>query len=214
MAYLNHNIPPFGAQIRDEYMYNHQKGHKEFTECEVHSITSIRRRAVLFEAILDNGVNWTRRPITAFCWKEDAPIRPIHHHMYWDCFSHYPDVQVRERLKFMRADLLTVERELLRGTYMFTIDWGHENAAMLDTDFSEDPEHKCAHMFKMDEGNFFAYPNNRIVWEDDAFIGDRLKVNPGYKIDQTIYTIEDKREHTETDDSYLTEFIHTSIREH
>ena len=56
MAYLNHNIPPFAAYIRNEYMYNHEKGHGEFTECEVHTICSMRRRAVLFEALLDNGV--------------------------------------------------------------------------------------------------------------------------------------------------------------
>ena len=42
---------------------------------------------------------------------------------------------------------------------MITIDWGWENMAILDTNFSEHPEHKCAHMFKMQNGNFYAYPN-------------------------------------------------------
>ena len=53
---------------------------------------------------------------------------------------------------------------------MFTIDWGWENKAILDTNFSEHPEHKCAHMFKMQNGNFYAYPNNRIIWHDDAWV--------------------------------------------
>ena len=37
MAYLNHNIPPFSAYIRNEYLYNHTKGHGDFTfEDEMH----------------------------------------------------------------------------------------------------------------------------------------------------------------------------------
>ena len=58
---------------------------------------------------------------------------------------------------------------------MFTIDWAWEDkSSFLDTNFSEDPEHKCAHMFRMDEGTFFAYPNNRIIWYDDAYMEKRL----------------------------------------
>jgi hypothetical protein len=77
---------------------------------------------------------------------------------------------------------------------------------MLDTNFSEDPEHKCAHMFRMDEGTFFAYPNNRTIWYDDAFMEERLTKNPGYLIDQNFYTVENTREDTITDDSYFTQW--------
>jgi hypothetical protein len=77
---------------------------------------------------------------------------------------------------------------------------------MLDTNFSEDPEHKCAHMFRMDDGNFFAYPNNRTIWYDDAFMEKRLTENPGYLIDQNFYTVENTRENSITDDSYFTQW--------
>jgi hypothetical protein len=90
---------------------------------------------------------------------------------------------------------------------MFTIDFGWEDkAGMLDTNFSEDPEHKCAHMFRMDDGNFFAYPNNRTIWYDDAFMEKRLEGNPGYLIDQNFYTVENTREDSITDDSYFTQW--------
>jgi hypothetical protein len=137
VAYLNHNLPPFSAYIRNEYLYDHEKGHG-------------------------------------------------------DC----------------RAELVDYKGVKRKGTYMFTIDWAWENkAAMLDTNFSEDPEHKCAHMFRMDDGNFFAYPNNRTIWYDDAFMEERLTKNPGYKIDQNFYTVENTREEdTKTDDSYMTQF--------
>ena len=73
MAYLNHNIPPFSAYIRNEYLYNHTKGHGEFTFADIHTVNCMERRAILFECLLPNGVNWTRRPINAFVWKKDAP---------------------------------------------------------------------------------------------------------------------------------------------
>ena len=207
MAYLNHNIPPFSAYIRNEYLYNHTKGHDTFSFCDVHCIASVERRALLFEVLLPNGVNWTRRPIHSLVWKKDAPKHPLNIHMYWDCFSPYVNVQRRNRLANCRAELLDWKGVKRKGTYMFTVDWGWEDkGAILDTNFSEDPEHKCGHMFRMDEGTFFCYPNNRIVWYDDAFMEERLQSNPGYLIDQNFYTVENTREESITDDSYFTQF--------
>ena len=98
MAYLNHNIPPFSAYIRNEYLYNHTKGKGEFTFADIHTVNCMERRSILFECLLPNGVNWTRRPIHSFVWKKDAPRHALNIHMYWDCFSPYVDVQRRNRL--------------------------------------------------------------------------------------------------------------------
>jgi hypothetical protein len=206
MAYLNHNIPTQRCFIRNEFLYNHEQGVGDFTSCDVHTVASMEGLTPLFEAFLENGVNWTRRPINAFCWRKDAPKRNLTDHIYWDCFSNYIDVSIRNRLSGLRAQLITHTGNKLEGEYLFTIDWGFENkAGMLDVSFSETSEHKCAHVFKMDEGNFFAYPNNRIVWYDKAWTFNRLKENPGYKIDQNIYSVEGKQKY-ETDNHYFTNF--------
>ena len=206
VSYLNHDIPPFTCYIRNEYMFDHESGHGEFTIADVHSVASMEHRVPLFEALLENGVNWTRRPIMAFCWKKDAPTHPIEMHQYWNCFSPYVDVNVRNRLAKRRAELIDYRGNKHWGEYMFTIDWAWENkAGNTDVNFSEDPEHKCGHTFKMDDGNYFIYPNNRIVWSDDAYIHNRLSRNPGYKIDHTVYTVENKRT-GETNNEYMTKF--------
>ena len=83
MAYLNANIPTITCFIRNEFLFNHEKGHNEFTPADVHSVASIEKRVPLFEAFLDNGVNWTRRPIHAFVWKKDAEVLPLSEHIYW-----------------------------------------------------------------------------------------------------------------------------------
>lgn len=204
MSYLNHNLPTFTCFIRDEYMFNHEKGWHEYTLCDVHSVASLEKRVPLFEAFLENGVNWTRRPITAFCWKKDAPVYPLNIHMYWDCFSPYIDVQIRNRMANLRAELIDHGGIKHSGVYMFTMDWAWENKGILNTNFSETPEHKCAHMFKMDDGNFFAYPNNRIIWYDDAWTKNRINTNPGYKIDMNEYSVENSRR-IETSEEYLYE---------
>ena len=191
--------------MRNEYLFNHEKGHREYTLCDVHSVASIEKRVPLFEAYLTNGVNWTRRPITAFCWKKSEPVL-LEEAMYWDCFSPYIDVNVRIRMKGLRAKLITPSNEKKWGEYMMTLDWGWENKAMIDTNFSETPEHKCGHMFKMDNGNFYIYPNNRIIWHDDAWVENLISSNPGYKIDLTTYSVENKRQQF-TDDSYMTKFV-------
>ena len=72
MTYLNHNIQPFSAYIRNEYLYNHTKGHGDFTFADVHTVNGMERRALLVEWLLPNGVHWTRRQISSCVTKKDA----------------------------------------------------------------------------------------------------------------------------------------------
>jgi hypothetical protein len=205
MSYLNANIPTITCLIRNEFLFNNEKGYKEFTLVDVHTVASIEKRTPLFEGFLENGVNWTRRPIHAFVWKKDAEILPLSEHIYWDCFSSYIAVNVRERLSGLRGDLISITNVKRQGVYLFTLDWSHQDRNMIDTNFSETPEHKCGHVFKMDNGNYFIYPNNRIIWIDKAWTYNRIDKNPGYKIDMTIYSVENMGTYS-TDYSYITEF--------
>lgn len=122
--------------------------------------------------------------------------------MWWDCFSPYIDVQIRSRLAGLRAELINYRGEKNEGVYMFTLDWSWESKSTLNTNFSETPEHKCAHFFKMDSGNFYAYPNNKILWYDDAWVRDRITKNPGYQIDMNEYSVENLRK-IETSDDFM-----------
>ena len=68
----------------------------------------------------------------------------------------------------LKADLISITGVKRRGNYMFTLDWSHENRTMLDTNFSETPEHKCGHVFKMDNGNYFIYPQFSAFFNDST----------------------------------------------
>jgi|TARA_R100000084_G_scaffold101596_1_gene56650 hypothetical protein len=124
--------------------------------------------------------------------------------MYWDCFSPYIDVQRRHRLAGLQAQLIRPDGKKVLGDYMFTMDWSWENKGVPDLNYSETPEHKCAHLFKVETGNYYAYPNNRIIWYDNAWTFKRIDKNPGFEIDTTVYSVENKRK-METSDHYMYE---------
>ena len=69
-----------------------------------------------------------------------------------------------------------------KGEYLFTIDNAHRERNVIDTNFAEhDPEHNQFNIIKLDNGQFAAQPNNRIIFQIPKFqLGDR-KNNPDSK---------------------------------
>ena len=73
---------------------------------------------------------------------------------------------------------------------MFTIDNAHSDRSILDINFSEDdPEHKSFNIIKLDNGQFAAQPNNRVIWRDSSLIPDKL-LQPDFKVCTQNYTVE------------------------
>jgi hypothetical protein len=77
------------------------------------------------------------------------------------------------------------------GNYLFTVDWGHPDANILDVEHSEIPqEHKCAHILELSNGNYAAQPNNRILWNIPSYTTEVNK--PDYKVQTTYWNVENK----------------------
>jgi hypothetical protein len=84
-------------------------------------------------------------------------------------------------LEGQRAKYFGKDKKLYTGEYLFTVDWCHPDANLLDTDHSEiAQEHKCAHILELDNGNYAAQPNNRILWNINSFT-TRNEI-PDYKV--------------------------------
>jgi hypothetical protein len=91
------------------------------------------------------------------------------------------------------------------GKYLFTVDWAHPDSNILDADHSEIPhEHKCAHILALDDGNFAAQPNNRIMWNVASFtVKDNI---PDWKVQTTEWNVEDDKSwRTEDTDKFFYE---------
>ena len=163
MAYLNANIPPEYAQIRREYLYDLKKHHGEVEDCIIFGLSAITGRSILFHCIMENGAVFYRLPISAFIQRgfkpTEVPRRRLDELQLWNCFSYYPAVTSWDILEAQAGKYIGKDKKWHHGKYLFTVDFAHPEANILDTDHSEIPhEHKCAHIIALDDGNYAAQP--------------------------------------------------------
>ena len=108
----------------------------------------------------------------------------------WNSFSYYPAITTWDFLISHSGKYIGKDKKWHYGKYLFTVDWAHPDSNILDADHSEIPhEHKCAHILALDDGNFAAQPNNRIMWNVASFtVKDNI---PDWKVQTTEWNVED-----------------------
>ena len=174
MAYLNVNIPATYAQIRREFLYDLKDKHGEVEDCIIFGLASITGRALLFHTIMENGAVFYRLPIHAFIQRgfkiEDVPRRRLDELELWNCFSYFPAITTYDILLGQSGKYYGKDKKWHGGQYLFTVDFAHPESNIVDTDHSEIPhEHKCAHVLALNDGNYAAQPNNRLIWSLPSF---------------------------------------------
>ena len=174
MAYLNVNIPATYAQIRREFLYDLKDHHGEVEDCIIFGLASITGRALLFHTIMENGAVFYRLPIHAFIQRgfkiEDVPRRRLDELELWNCFSYFPAITTYDILLGQSGKYYGKDKKWHGGQYLFTVDFAHPESNIVDTDHSEIPhEHKCAHVLALNDGNYAAQPNNRLIWSLPSF---------------------------------------------
>jgi hypothetical protein len=166
---------------------NLAEGHGEYEPCCIFGVCSLPSRALGFHILLEDGAQFARLPIHAFCWKPGEP-QPLEVLQMWDCLSYHISVTEYSMLKGLKVRTILKDRKWYPGSYLFTIDWAQSQ-------MSEDPGeggHKCAHIIKLDNGNFAAQPNNRILWQEPSFITRPLKEGdrPRYRTNSHVWRCE------------------------
>jgi hypothetical protein len=207
MAYLNANIPATYAQVRREYLYDLKEHHGEVEDCIIFGMASISGRALLFHAVMENGAIFYRLPISAFIQrgfdvKEVLRMR-LDELELWNCFSYYPSIVTYDILLGQSGKYIGKDKKWYYGTYLFTVDFAHPESNIVDTDHSEIPhEHKCAHILALENGNYAAQPNNRLIWSIPSFtVKDEV---PDYKVQTSDWTVENTTQwRTEDTDKFF-----------
>ena len=189
MAYLNANIPPIYCKVRKEYLYDLERGHGEYTPGIWISVKSTQYKALYFETLLtEYGALYDKLPLSAFVWKTDHGDLPLDVLQLWDCFDY--DLTVVEKPILSRCEFFGKDKNMHAGEYMFTIDNAHRDRSTIDINFSEhDPEHKSFNVIQLDNGQFAAQPNNRVIWRDSSLTPDKLK-RPDFKVCTQNYRVE------------------------
>ena len=114
MAYIEHNFFPLKVFVRNEYMYQHTKGHGEFTPGVIMSVRCMPGQAALFQVLLENGevyigmMNIGVRPTI-----EESTVTHIEVHLFDFTQEIYDQkirvsllVRVRNEQKFINVEAL------------------------------------------------------------------------------------------------------------
>ena len=190
MAFLVHNLPLINVYVRKEYLYDLEKGHGEYTPGIWVSVKSVQYKALYFETLLtEYGALFDKLPLSAFVWKtEDHGDLPLDTLQLWDCFDY--NLTVIEKPMLGPREFFGKDKNMHKGEYLFTIDNCHSESSTLDTNYSEhDPEHKSFNIIQLDNGQFAAQPNNRIIFRDSSLTPSDLKM-PDFKVCTQNYRVE------------------------
>jgi len=141
-------------------------------------------------------------------FKEDLRHQVPRHRLdeleLWNCFSYYPSVTSFDIIDGQSGKYIGKDKQWHPGAYLFTVDWAHPESNIVDTDHSEIPhEHKCAHILALEDGNYAAQPNNRIIWSIPSFtVKDEIPFD--WKVQTSEWNVEDSRKwQTEDTDKFF-----------
>lgn len=181
--FLTGSCPQLRVLVRSEFLHDMAEGPRSLIGADVVGLKSIPGRALGFHVLLRNGAVFWDLPVHAICWHPEAKRMFLQQHQLWDCFSYHFTAHRFARLADLRCEVRLKGKPgwCLWGAYIWTIDWCSADGQVMDTGVSEfPPEHKCAHLLALDDGNFALLPNNRIRWHDEAFCTEPFPERPTY----------------------------------
>lgn len=182
MPHLIADVPFTYCLVRDEFMYDQQQGHGDYTEACIFGVVALDGRAPMFTAMIRNGAQWARLPLHAFCFKPCDPL-PLTALCMWDCLSYDVTPHQYAYLSTLRADVFCGDGITRGGDYLFTLDWCKSH-------YSEMPDqHKQHTLLRLDTGHIAAMPGNRLRWREPSWI-QPYDGRPGYKVNTHVWTAE------------------------
>ncbi len=168
VAYIVGEIPFFDCLVRSEYTRDLKPRAPgdlgpDYYEAIAFGVRCERGKSLYFQTWLQKPAKVAGAmfllPIEALVWKP-CDLQPTATVQPWDVFSSDFGVHTFSLIKESRAYILPARKP---ARYKFTLDFTGSDLA----DFPA--QHKHAHIVAADEGWFGAFPNNRVLLEDEAF---------------------------------------------
>ena len=157
------DTPYIECFVRNEFLFDEQRGHGEFTPAVAFAFRAEPARVPMFQVMLDSGAQWARVPIHMICSKPCDPL-PIEQSCWWDSYGYEFTVVALPFLKNHSVTALGRDGQIRKGNYLYTVDW-------MNGGWAEVPDqHKNHHIIALESGPWIAYPNNRLVWHDLSWI--------------------------------------------
>lgn len=182
---MNKSLPPVGIYARNQFLFNLESGHGEFTYGHLVGVRALQNQALQFVILLENGALFTGLPAHSICFVEGAKERSLLDCQMWDNISSSIDVIQLQTMLYMPCTIkLEDSKEIVSGQYLFSIDYVGES------DFSRNPIHwKMLHAIKLEDGGFILYPQYRIQFKDTAICAKSTDKLPAYSFNENIWTV-------------------------
>ncbi len=208
MPELNVNIPHLEVLVRDEFLHNLDSDQQGYTRGIAHAVSCIKGRALGFHVLLENGAHIGRLPIHALALTETAEEIPLDAPwmlQLWDCFSSTAACTCYDWLDELRMRVYLADKQVMGGTYLFTIDYYNDPLA----EAAGDTRWKCHHIIELDNGLLAAQPNNRVVFFEPSMVVP-FEQPPKYKTMTKTWKVEDGAKWRSSDDDRMFYDVKTS----
>lgn len=156
-------------------------GEEGWTEGYLVSVKSVRNHTLLWEAyIVDQAGVYDKLPTHALKTKPVENKMELEDVEMWNNPSEH--ITIIEKDFLAHADVLVRQGDKhMRGTYWFTIDFGHPDVNVLNVDWSMYwTEHKSKNIVALENGNIVAVPNNFMRILDDSLSPKDVLEKPVY----------------------------------
>lgn len=193
MSTLICNLPNTKVYVRREYLMDNKEGHGEFVEGHWVSCKSLPGRAFYFETYLpEYGALYDKLPISAFVSRPETPDPdlPLNDLQFWNAMDYGITAVHKQFIGSMDFEIFTRSHQIIKGTYMFTLDNYHAQTDEIDYSTAEVPEeHKSFNVIELENGQYAAYPNNRMRVYDNSLTPKEPKM-PNFKVSTEYYQVE------------------------
>jgi len=194
------DIPkPFYCYVQNEFLFDHESGFGEFTECMVFGLSSLPSRAWGFSILLKNGSLVQHIPLHALTFNAPAiHTHPLDHLQIWSCYGYDFVTHEYDALSELPVKVYLKNNIWETGRYMFT-------AAPYNDHYSLNPDqHKHFNFIQLDCGRIGAYPGNRLCVFDSSFV-EAPEKRPKYLTNTRFWYIEDFEADSVFDDNITPE---------
>lgn len=143
-------------------------GVKELVPAMWHSVTSFRGKPIGCNVLMEDGASYFNLPLRAIAYENNV-CRGIvfgEELQHWVCPNEKITATTIHCYEGLVVDV-KLDEMWVTGVYVATLDWGIESfdttsAALLS-------EHKCAHLIRLDGGQYVLLPNNLLRFNDRSF---------------------------------------------
>lgn len=193
MSTLLVNIPSQHVWVRKEYLMDMEDGHGEFVRGVWIAAKSIGGRALYFETYLpDYGAVYDKLPISAFVSRPETPNPdyPLSELQFWNCMDYGVVAICKQFIASMQYEASMRCGDVVKAGYLFTLDNYHADNDVIDCSTSEVPaEHKAMNILELENGQYCAYPNNRMRVYDVSLTPKEV-LTPDFKASSQLFSVE------------------------